>query len=174
MSFSNLRKQQLAGITNLCRVVTFSGLKRTNLNFKLLLGRNWPEYIITKLNVIKNWYLRKIFIFQSSNFLTPWPHLTSIYLKRGEPKNSKMVSNHSIHHTHQYALYIFSGGELYSKCRLQIGVDSNSVLNVSKSKTRDLLWFQNNDFKVQKFQEAFKFLYFWAFLGFAQIYHKCS
>ena len=29
-----------AGISNLCQVVTFSGLKRTNLNFNLLLGRN--------------------------------------------------------------------------------------------------------------------------------------
>jgi len=87
---------------------TFSGLKRTNLNFKLLLGGNWPYYIKIKLNLIKSWYVRKIFVFPNSHFLIPWPPLTSIYLKRGEPKYLKVVSNHSIYHNRQYALYIFS------------------------------------------------------------------
>ena len=31
-----------AGILNPFQVATFSGLKRTNLNFRLLLGGNWP------------------------------------------------------------------------------------------------------------------------------------
>ena len=54
-----------------------------------------------KLNLIKSWYLRKNIIFLNFHFLTPLPLL---YLKRGEPNTSKIVSNHSIYHTHQYVL----------------------------------------------------------------------
>ena len=36
--FNSEKVSTAAGISNLCRVVTFSGLKMTNLNFRLLLG----------------------------------------------------------------------------------------------------------------------------------------
>jgi len=84
---------------------TFSVLKRTNLNFSLLVGGNWPKYIKTKWNLIKSLYLRKIFVFPNFHFVTPWPPLTSIYLKKAEPNISKMVSNHSIYHPRWYALH---------------------------------------------------------------------
>ena len=52
----------------------FLSLKRTNSNFKPLLGGNWPQTIKEKLNQLKNWHNKFFSVFQNSHFLTPhWP-----------------------------------------------------------------------------------------------------
>ena len=92
LSFSNLRKFLLHQRS--WTLATFSDSKRTNLNFRLLLGGNWPKYMKTTPNLIKVDTLEK-FSFSKIPTFSPlgliWPQFSWERLNQKFQKLSEII-----------------------------------------------------------------------------------